>query len=62
MSDLHCRGFNLKIWTTAVICERLKSLACSYNRQMLEKKAKLYEQMTKGDFPGQYDVQYITIW
>lgn len=23
-----------------------------YNRHKLEEKAKLYEQMTKGDFPG----------
>lgn len=31
--------------------------SCSYNRQKLEEKAKLYEQMTKGDFPGQYKWQ-----
>lgn len=26
-----------------------------YNRQKLEEKARLYEQMTKGDFPGDYN-------
>lgn len=29
---------------------------------MLEEKARLYEQMTKGDFPGQSNMQRITIW
>lgn len=46
-----------------MICERPEiSFTFIHNRQKLEEKAKLYDQMTKGDFPGQYNVQsYLTI-
>lgn len=33
----------------------------SYNRRKLEEKAKLYEQMTKGDFPGWWSINDIIL-
>lgn len=32
-----------------------------YNRHKLEEKAKLYEQMTKGDFPGVWSIIFLIL-
>ncbi len=38
--------------TFTLIIKPLTPHFSSHNRRRLEEKAKLYEQMTKGDFPG----------
>lgn len=52
----------LIIWNTTAIREHLNFHNSSSNRRMLEEKARLYEKMTKGDFPGQSNMHRITIW